>query len=271
MNFIKTTNLTSYGKRMCAFYDKKVEYNTILVTIIAKYLKLNHKIICISNRQLLLQLFKSNKSLKPFYNDGQIKVYANENYLIEEFDGCTESVLIIEDKSPDQFDIDELIKHESLLHKLVLENHFLSTLSIYNINELSFVLLNKVLELYPYYSIGSVEYLNQFYVPMEYFSLNGLQKELQIFNYKLTKLQENNKTELQFQQIPGMKKVLHKLAHDLKSPIRRANIMNSLIQNNQIVRENSEAMSNLIIMANSLAEAYEKINELEKLAQENAA
>lgn len=282
------------GLHMCCFSSNpsicfKTEKDFILTG-----LKKNHKLICIINEQtktkilhFLEQLIKAENicvkdehvnffSFEEAYTkdgifsyatvqafwDQQLEKARQEGYV------AIQAIINMDWTSTIFSHLDDIIQYEAILSENLEKNPKLMVLCFYDPTLLSPGFLNKAIESHPFCKYENEIYANTYFIsPQEYLSPK---KEEKLFAQRLSEILKKKKTEgklvKMYQQINKLDEFNHMLVHDLKEPLRQANIFKGILLLEHKPHIPKAAQELLEKMTNALQEANRRIEGLRKLS-----
>jgi len=281
--------------RFCSFYKSDKEYKEIFAREAFYSLKAGKKVVLLesnvqesrSNLKILNSIsdFSNQKKLKNiialnfksyFNSSNELKIQPLMNLIEKELNTAREQgfvgLQIISNKqwfSKNAINLKLLLTYEAQFNRIICNNKSISELSLFEVNKIKPEILDKIIEIYPSILLDGEVFNNQYYIPIE---LNQKQyKGMQSFEYKLKQIKESTNVKLSKPKVianNNLGAIFYKLAHDIRGPIRSANLINTIIQREFSSFEPNELLNKLDLMSKSLAQAYEKVGDLEKFHEE---
>ncbi|MGI4850373.1 MAG: MEDS domain-containing protein [Janthinobacterium lividum] len=244
------------GDHVCFFYQNDKDKN-IIVDYIIQGLELNQKVVCIThskdyksililleNFQFKFQNYVDNKQLIFITIDSLLENnILNYQAFVDFYKKISEEALkegysflrIYNDMSwvKDFLDQKEnFVKLEAILTEDFYKQSPTIGFCGFQKDLFSSNFLNNLLEAYELFYLDHKICPNNFYIPAKISCLEQNDKDL--LEYKIARIKENKYRERQishiYKQTEELRDFSHMIAHDLKGPLRRVNVLNDIIK-----------------------------------------
>ena len=243
------------GDHVCFIYENGDE--NIILDYVIEGLKLNQKVACIAHSKdqlTILDLLKNHPFKIQDYLDKNQLIFINLDSLLEKnnlnhqdfikfyqdilknslkegyptlriFNDMTWITNFLNDK-------EKFIKLEALLTENFYNKSSALGVCGFKKDFFSPSFLNDVLECYQLFYFDHEICPNNYYIPTKISSLEKNDQDL--FDYKIARLKEDKYRERQishlYKQTEELRDFSHMIAHDLKGPLRRINVINDIIK-----------------------------------------
>ncbi len=164
-------------------------------------------------------------------------------------------------------DLDDVIKYEAMITENLNLSPKLMFLCLYDMNLLPRGFLNKAIESHPFCKYEDDIYPNPYFIsPKEYL---GPEKEEKLFQQRSSEIKKRRKIEEElfglYKKTEDLNNFSHMVAHDIKEPIRLANILNDIVlfeHQKDLPLVTQDLISRV---SKSLKEAYDRVEGLKEL------
>jgi len=281
------------GLHMCCFSNKLVPSLTTEKEFILTGIKENHKIVYITseeNKSKIIKFLQDEKinplvwgkskqltffsATEVYTHNGSFSLPAVLKFWQKQLDDSRKEripvirALVNMDWCLDLFvNLDDVIEYEAMIAENLSAKLKIMFLCLYDTNLLPHGFLNKAIESHPFCKYENEIYPNPYFIaPKEYLSPA---KEAKLFKQRSHEIKERRKIEEElfslYKQLENLNNFSHMIAHDIKEPIRLANMLNDLVlieHQKDLPRSTQDLIKRV---SKALKEAYDRVEGLKEL------